>query len=55
MNIILTLDKKIVEDIIYMIKSMPFQPSFLVDLETQLAEQTAEVPEVTEETPVVAP
>lgn len=55
MNIILTLDQKTVEDIIYMIKSMPFQPSFLVDLETQLAEQIAEVPEVTEETPVVAP
>ena len=55
MNIVLNLDQKTVEDIIYMIKGMPSQPSFLADLETQLTEQTAEVPEGTEELPVVAP
>jgi hypothetical protein len=40
-NVILDLDQKTVEDIIYMLKGMPSQPAFLVDIEAQLASQLA--------------
>jgi hypothetical protein len=51
MKITLNLDQKTVEDIIYIIKNMPSQPSFLAGLEKQLAEQIAEV---VEEIPAVS-
>jgi hypothetical protein len=51
MNITLVLDQKTVEDIIYMIKSMPSQPSFLANIESQLLFQLAEP--VTPEVPVI--
>jgi hypothetical protein len=41
-NVILDLDQKTVEDIIYMLKGMPSQPAFLADIEAQLASQLAE-------------
>jgi hypothetical protein len=41
-NIILDLAQKEVEDLIYMIKSMPSQPEFLASIEAQLASQLAE-------------
>lgn len=41
MNIILNLDQKTVEDLIYMIKGMPSQPVFLADIEVQLETQLA--------------
>ena len=40
-NVILDLDQKTVEDIIYMLKGMPSQPAFLADIEAQLASQLA--------------
>jgi hypothetical protein len=54
MNIILNLEQKVVEDIVYMIKGMPSQPSFLSDIESQLADQLVEpaAPAV-EESPAV--
>jgi hypothetical protein len=48
MSIILTLEQKVVEDIIAVIKRLPFQPHFLVHLEEQLESQLAKI-----ETPVV--
>lgn len=39
MSIILNLEKKVVEDIIAVIKRLPFQPHFLVHLEEQLEAQ----------------
>ena len=51
-NVILDLDQKTVEDIIYMLKGMPSQPAFLADIEAQLAAQLAEP---VEELSVVAP
>jgi hypothetical protein len=56
MNIILDLDQKEVEDIIYMIKGMPSQPSFLASIEAQLAAHLVEPVEkapVVKEVPVV--
>ena len=57
MNIILDLDQKEVEDIIYMIKGMPSQPAFLASIEAQLAahlvEPVEDVP--AEDPPVAAP
>jgi len=36
MNIILKLEQKVVEDILYILKRLPFQPHFLIDLEAQI-------------------
>ena len=35
MSIILTLEQKVVEDIVHVLKRLPFQPHFLTDLEAQ--------------------
>ena len=41
MNIILKFEQKVVEDIVYILKRLPFQPHFLIDLEEQLETQLA--------------
>jgi hypothetical protein len=56
MSIILTLEQKTVEDIVAVLKRLPFQPHFLIHIEEQLESQLVskakqEVPAVPEVIP----
>lgn len=55
MSIILKLEQKVVEDIVHVLKRLPFQPHFLVELEAQLEAQLASLAEAPSEAPVETP
>ena len=55
MSIILMLEQKVVEDIVHVLKRLPFQPHFLIELEAQLEAQLASPVQAPVETPVETP
>jgi hypothetical protein len=55
MSIILTLEQKVVEDIVHVLKRLPFQPHFLIELEAQLEAQLASPVQAPVEAPAEAP
>jgi hypothetical protein len=55
MSIILKLEQKVVEDIVHVLKRLPFQPHFLVELEAQLEAQLASPVQAPAEAPAEAP
>jgi len=55
MSIILTLEQKVVEDIVHVLKRLPFQPHFLIELEAQLEAQLQPPAEAPAEAPVETP